>query len=152
MGTDAPASTPSVAPTLVYSCSGCSSAAQLANHLAVRLDRQGDAEMSCIAGVGGRVKNIVRIARRAAETGRPILAIDGCPLACVKQALAQIDVVPTHHLQLASHGVRKDPHADFDPAQAQALLGDCTRQVRALNAAFEARSTQTAARAQVAAA
>ncbi|TAK94969.1 MAG: zinc-binding protein, partial [Aquabacterium sp.] len=40
---------------LVYACSGCSSAAQLANHLAVRLDREGIAEMSCIAGVGGRV-------------------------------------------------------------------------------------------------
>ena len=38
---------------LVYSCSGCSSAAQLANHVALRLDRAGVAEMSCIAGVGG---------------------------------------------------------------------------------------------------
>ena len=38
---------------LVYSCSGCSSAAQMANDLALRLDRAGVAEMSCIAGVGG---------------------------------------------------------------------------------------------------
>jgi len=38
---------------LVYSCSGCSSAAQLANQLAIRLDREGLAETSCIAGVGG---------------------------------------------------------------------------------------------------
>ena len=30
---------------LIYSCSGCSSAAQLANHLAVRLDRLGDADL-----------------------------------------------------------------------------------------------------------
>lgn len=37
---------------IVYSCSGCSSAAQLANYLALRLDRSGSAEMSCIAGVG----------------------------------------------------------------------------------------------------
>ncbi|MBS3959615.1 MAG: hypothetical protein KGZ52_09465, partial [Xanthomonadaceae bacterium] len=35
---------------LVYSCSGCSSAAQLANRLALMLDRDGEAEMSCIAG------------------------------------------------------------------------------------------------------
>ena len=40
---------------IVYSCSGCSSAAQLANHVALRLDRCGAAEMSCIAGVGGDV-------------------------------------------------------------------------------------------------
>ena len=56
---------------LVYSCSGCSNVAQLANALAVRLDREGLAEMSCIAGVGGRVPALVSKAR----SGRPILAI-----------------------------------------------------------------------------
>jgi uncharacterized metal-binding protein len=38
---------------LVYSCPGCSSAAQMANYIALELDRRGVAEMSCIAGVGG---------------------------------------------------------------------------------------------------
>ena len=52
---------------LVYSCSGCSSAAQMANHIAVQLDRRGEAEMSCIAGVGGDVSQLVRIA----HSGRP---------------------------------------------------------------------------------
>jgi len=57
---------------LIYSCSGCSSAAQLANHVAVRLDRAGDAEMSCIVGVGGGVKPLVAVAR----SGRVIVALD----------------------------------------------------------------------------
>ncbi|HWA38109.1 MAG TPA: putative zinc-binding protein, partial [Burkholderiales bacterium] len=69
---------------LVYSCSGCSSAAQMANHIALRLDRLGLAEMSCIAGVGGDVKPLVR----KALSGRPVLAIDGCALACAKACLA----------------------------------------------------------------
>ena len=42
---------------LVYSCSGCSSAAQMVNYLAVQLERKGLPEMACIAGVGGNVKN-----------------------------------------------------------------------------------------------
>jgi uncharacterized metal-binding protein len=46
---------------LVYSCSGCSSAAQMANYLAIQLDRLNLAEMSCIAGVGGNVKKLVDI-------------------------------------------------------------------------------------------
>jgi len=37
---------------LVYSCSGGSSAAQLANALAIKLDRAGIGDMACIAGVG----------------------------------------------------------------------------------------------------
>lgn len=42
---------------LVYSCSGCSSAAQMANYMAIQLDKRGDAEMSCIAGVGGNLNH-----------------------------------------------------------------------------------------------
>lgn len=68
---------------LIYSCSGCSNLAQLANTLAVRLDRAGIAEMSCIAGVGGDVKSLVK----KAQSARPILAIDGCHLHCVKACL-----------------------------------------------------------------
>jgi len=61
-------------PTLpvVYSCSGASSAAQMANHMAVALDRRGVAEMSCIAGVGGDVPSLVRVATDAAGSGRPV--------------------------------------------------------------------------------
>lgn len=65
-------------PTLVYACSGCSSAAQLANHLAARLDRLGVAEMSCISGIGGNVRSLVRKLDEAVQQGRPILSIDGC--------------------------------------------------------------------------
>ncbi|MFT7775192.1 putative zinc-binding protein [Roseateles sp.] len=120
---------------LVYACSGCSSAAQLANHLAVRLDRGGEAEMSCIAGVGGGVKALVRTAQRAAETSRLILAIDGCPLACVRACLARVGVATSTELRLHEHGVRKVQHSDFDPAQAEALLALCRDLLRSRAAA-----------------
>lgn len=106
---------------LVYSCSGCSSAAQLANHLALRLDREGQAEMSCIAGVGGNVPSLVRKATDALANGRTVVAIDGCALSCTLASLAQRGLEPTAHVQLANAGVRKTYHADFDPQQADAL-------------------------------
>ncbi|KQV42967.1 MULTISPECIES: putative zinc-binding protein [unclassified Duganella] len=102
---------------LVYSCSGCSSAAQLANAIALRLDREGAAEMSCIAGVGGGVAPLVRLA----QSGRTIIAIDGCPLACARECLAKQGVAPRHHLLLNELGVRKKMHADFDPADVDRL-------------------------------
>jgi len=103
---------------LVYSCSGCSSAAQLANHVALQLDRRGVAEMSCIAGVGGDVPKLVRLA----TSGRPIVALDGCPLVCVKSTLARHGIAPARHYQLHEYGVKKRTHQDFDPAQAAAVL------------------------------
>ena len=100
---------------LVYSCSGCSSAAQMANDLALKLDREGVAEMSCIAGVGGGVTALVR----TAQSGRRILALDGCVLKCASACLANAGVVADTHLVLSDYGVKKRKHADFDPVEAQ---------------------------------
>lgn len=117
---------------LVYSCSGCSSAAQLANQLAIRLDRSGLAEMSCIAGIGGNVRSIVRKAREAVETGRAIVAIDGCILACTRCALAQRGVMDVHHVQLGEAGVRKHHHQDYEPAQLDTMYEVLSEQIVAL--------------------
>lgn len=102
---------------LVYSCSGCSSVAQLANEIALRLDRHGDAEMSCIAGVGGDVPLLVRLAK----SGRRIVAIDGCPLACAKSCLARHGVVSDRHYILSEYGAKKHLHCDPDEAEIDRL-------------------------------
>lgn len=105
---------------LVYACSGCSNVAQLANTLAVRLDRAGLAEMSCIAGVGGHVAALVN----KAKSGRPILAIDGCPLHCVKACLAQHGIEADRHITLNSYGLRKRYRQDCSAEEAEALFED----------------------------
>ncbi|MDO8344282.1 MAG: putative zinc-binding protein [Cellvibrio sp.] len=91
---------------LVYSCSGCSNVAQLANDIAIVLDREGHAQMSCIAGVGGNVKGLVKLAK----SGRPILAIDGCKIACVKQVLEMHQIKASWHFELSSLGLKKIEH------------------------------------------
>lgn len=81
----------------------------MANHFALRLDRQGLAEMSCIAGVGGGVPALVRLARRP----RPILALDGCALHCVLACLKQAGAQATVSLDLGKLGVKKQKQRDF---------------------------------------
>lgn len=105
---------------LVYSCSGCSNAAQLANTLAVRLDREGHAEMSCIAGVGGDVKSLVR----KAGSGRPIVVLDGCMLHCAKNCLKRHAIEPSLHIDLSEHGVKKRYHEDASPQEAERVWSE----------------------------
>jgi uncharacterized metal-binding protein len=93
---------------LVYSCSGCSSAAQLANSLAVRLDREQLAEMSCIAGVGGGVRSLVN----TAQSARKVIVMDGCPLHCAKLCLDRYGVSINVHIDLSRAGVKKRFHQD----------------------------------------
>lgn len=110
--------------SLIYSCSGCSSAAQMANYIAVSADRAGDAEMSCIVGVGGNVKKLVK----TAKSGRKIVVIDGCPLACAKACLTNHGIEPAVHTELSKLGVKKLQHGDFDRDQAHEIL-ESVRQV-----------------------
>lgn len=105
---------------LVYSCSGCSNIAQMANYVAVRLDRRGDAQMSCIAGVGGDVRSLVALAR----SGRPIVAIDGCKLHCVRCCLARHGVAPTAHYTLTERGLKKRFGEEFDRNEAERVVAE----------------------------
>jgi uncharacterized metal-binding protein len=111
---------------LVYSCSGASSAAQMTNHLAVKLDRAGLAEMSCIAGVGGDVKPLVK----TAKSGRPMIVIDGCPLQCAAHILRRHNLTPSRHYVLSDYGVDKHAHQDFCPDEAEKILQRIEADVR----------------------
>lgn len=108
---------------LVYACSGASSAAQMANHMALKLDRLQVAEMSCIAGLGGDVPSLVRTAR----SGRPLVAIDGCRLHCVARTLERHGLRADTHIDLTDHDVQKRMHEDFDPDEATRILDRIVR-------------------------
>lgn len=89
--------------TVVYACSGCSDAGELADRIARQITREGVAEMSCLAGIGGRVKPLVN---RAVAAER-ILAIDGCPLNCTRHTLELAGFKHFDHLELQKLGLRK---------------------------------------------
>ena len=94
---------------IIYSCSGCSSIAQLANQVAVDVDREELAEMSCIVGVGGNVKPLVK----KAKSGRKIIVLDGCPLQCAKHCLSNHDIHPDVHYTLTDYDIKKVYHKDY---------------------------------------
>jgi uncharacterized metal-binding protein len=112
---------------LIYSCSGCSSAAQMANYIALQFDRKEIAEMSCIAGVGGNVKKLVK----TAQSGRKIIVVDGCPLACSKACLNNHNISPAIHFELSRFNVRKEQHKDFSVAQAELVMRQLENQIAA---------------------
>jgi len=90
-------------PTIVYACSGCSDAGEIADNVARRLTREGAAQMSCLAGIGGRVKSLVM----KAENAERILVVDGCPLNCAAHTLKLAGFTKFDHLELHKIGIRK---------------------------------------------
>jgi uncharacterized metal-binding protein len=59
--------------------------------------------MFCLAGIGGRIAGIMKTTAAADA----VLAIDGCPLNCVKNCLEQAGFSRFNHLQLAGLGLAK---------------------------------------------
>ena len=59
---------------------------------------------------------------QADKTGRPIIGVDGCPLACVKNALARHSVEPTVWHELSQYEVEKVYGMDFNPEEAVKIL------------------------------
>lgn len=113
---------------IIYSCSGCSSAAQMANYVAVKADRLGAAEMSCIAGVGGDVNSLVR----KAKSDRPIVVLDGCPLKCSENCLKRHGIKPTKHIVLSDYEISKKYHEDFNVEEASRILEVVLEEVKKL--------------------
>ncbi|WP_259757084.1 putative zinc-binding protein [Pseudomonas sp. GCEP-101] len=88
---------------LVYPCSGCSYLARLANDLALRLDRDGLAKMSCIDAAGVDVPS----SAERAPSGRIVVAVDGCRRHCVQHWLAHQGVKAGREITLSDYGLEE---------------------------------------------
>jgi uncharacterized metal-binding protein len=88
---------------VVFACAGCSLAGRLAYDVALELDRQGAAEMSCLAGLASRKRPFVNKIR-----GRETWIVDGCPIECSLGVLQGLGLEPDKHIRLHLLGVKKN--------------------------------------------
>ena len=90
-------------PKLIFACSGAADVGAIADQAARKLTKEGAGKMFCLAGIGGRIEGIMK----TTESAGKILAIDGCPLNCVKACLEKAGFTKFAHLQLADLGMEK---------------------------------------------
>jgi uncharacterized metal-binding protein len=115
--------TPEPAKVVVYACSGASNLGQLANQIALRLDRLGLAELACATEVGADDE--------AAESarGRPVLAISGCTSACCEAMLKRRGIEVSRSVVLAERGVAKAKHILVDDETGERVFGQVLAEV-----------------------
>lgn len=111
-------------PKLIFSCSGAADLGGVSDQAARRLTKKGSGQMFCLAGVGGCVAPILEKTGSASQ----ILAIDGCPLDCVKLCLEKAGFADMKHLRVTDLGFEKgktgisDGAIDAVTAKAEELL------------------------------
>ena len=102
--------TPAAKP--IFTCSGAADVGQIADHAARKLTADGVWKMSCLAGIGGRVKGIMEIAKSA----KTILVIDGCALHCGRHTMESAGFTKFEHVCLADLGMEKGKTPATDEA------------------------------------
>jgi uncharacterized metal-binding protein len=87
---------------LVYACSGAANTGYLADHVARRLSLQGQAKMTCLAGLGADLEGYLR----SASSVEMNLVLDGCPTACGRKTFERHQL-PCASVILTDFGVEK---------------------------------------------
>jgi len=103
---------------IVFACSGCSEAGQLANQVALELNRRGIAEMSCLAGVGAAKRHFLKQLH-----DREVWIIDGCPIECSLGVFHQVQEHADVHIRLHALGVRKQAPPPTGPQFEELMAG-----------------------------
>ncbi len=105
------------AKVVVYACSGASNLGQLANEIALRLDRLGLAELACLTEVGAEDGGA------PGSNERPVLSISGCASGCCAAMLTRHGVEPVRSIVLAERGVAKAKHVLVDDEGTERVFG-----------------------------
>jgi len=75
---------------LIFACSGCADVGEIADRTARKLNKEGFAKMSCLAGLGANLSGFTASAKGADGN----ITIDGCPVACAKKILENNGLMP----------------------------------------------------------
>ena len=93
----------SEAPRLIFACSGASNLGRISDLAARALTKDGVGKMYCLAGIGGRVSEIIENTKAASR----IFAIDGCDQDCAKKCLELAGFSQVEQLRLQELGMEK---------------------------------------------
>jgi len=93
------------APKLIFPCSGAADVGEITDRAARRITKAsgGCNKMFCLAGIGGRVDDILSQARLAST----MVAIDGCSADCAKKILELAGFTNFKHIRLSDMGMEK---------------------------------------------
>lgn len=90
--------------TMILACSGASNVGQLANRAALELAQEGLGNMSCLAGIGGKLAGFVKSAKEAPS----LVVMDGCEVGCAKAIFQEAAVPLRGYLVLTELGIIKN--------------------------------------------
>jgi uncharacterized metal-binding protein len=103
---------------MILACSGGSNVGQLANRAAVDLTVEGFGAMFCLAGIGAHLSKFVK----SAQDSPAVIAIDGCPIGCVKELLEHAGITTGAYSVITELGIEKNKNFDLEPEDVAKVI------------------------------
>jgi|WetSurMetagenome_2_1015567.scaffolds.fasta_scaffold868165_1 uncharacterized metal-binding protein len=91
----------------VVACSGAANVGQISNALAVKMNQQGVARMTCLTALGAHLPAYIESVRDT-----ELVVLDGCPVACAKQVIEHIGIKDYKYFVISEMGVKKTRRFD----------------------------------------
>jgi uncharacterized metal-binding protein len=85
---------------LVFCCSGCSHLATMAHDIALTMDSDGIAEMSCVSWLNAATDGQVK----AKTQGRKIILLEGCRETCNRELFQKLNLTVDVYINFADFG------------------------------------------------
>ena len=110
-------------------CFGGSSTGQMTGFIARELNKKAGAGIMCLSGVAPNLKPVMdKLNAQGA-----IIAIDGCPVGCVKKTLEMINVTPDRYYDLVTDfGIKKEPKIDFNEQEMNKVVDKILNDIKNL--------------------
>ncbi len=105
---------------LILACSGGSNVGQMSNEAAKALTNFGIGNMFCAVGVGAGVEGLIGKTKQV-DT---VVAIDGCPIGCVKKGLENCGINATVYSVVTELGIEKKPGFECPPEDIATIVAD----------------------------
>jgi len=106
---------------LLYACSGGSNVAEMADHAARQLMREGRGIMFCLAGLGADIPNMVQQAKDADVN----LVIDGCPIDCGRKIFERHGLKNVQYVRVTDLGIEKKKGVPVSESEIAAVVARC---------------------------
>jgi len=101
----------------IVACSGASNVGQSANQAAMELSNAKVCGFFCLAGVGARIKGMVKSGKEADL----MVSLDGCPVQCATKTLQHTEIEPAIQIIITELGIEKSHDIALDERPAQWL-------------------------------
>jgi uncharacterized metal-binding protein len=88
---------------LLYACSGAANVGEVADRACRELQAAGEAGMSCLAGLGGGIEDLIERAREADLN----VVVDGCDIDCGRAVFERVGLSNFIQVRVTDLGVEK---------------------------------------------